>query len=46
MGGTITLSWANLAAAFSANGTAGTQYSTALTVANPDIQVIAISRPW
>jgi hypothetical protein len=43
LGGTPTLSWINLAAAFSANGTAGTQYSTALTVANPDIQVIAIS---
>lgn len=43
LGGTDTLSWANLAAAFSANGVAGTQYSTALTAANPDIVVIAIS---
>lgn len=43
LGGTDTLSWANLAAAFSANGVAGTQYSTALTSANPDIVVIAVS---
>jgi hypothetical protein len=43
LGATDALSWANLAAAFSANGTAGTQYSTALVAANPSIQVIAIS---
>jgi hypothetical protein len=42
VGATVPLSWANLAAAFSADGVAGTQYSTALTV-NPDIIVIAVS---
>lgn len=42
VGATVALSWANLAAAFSANGVAGTQYSTALTV-NPDAIVIAVS---
>lgn len=42
VGGTVTLSWANLAAAFDHSGIAGTQYSTAL-VANPDIVVIAVS---
>jgi hypothetical protein len=42
LGGTITISWINLAAAFAGDGAAGTQYSTAL-VANTGIVVIAIS---
>lgn len=37
---TAALAWGNLAAAISANGTAGTQYSTAL-VKNPVVNVVA-----
>lgn len=38
LGASAAAAWANLSAAFSANGVAGTQYSTALIV-NPDIKV-------
>lgn len=43
LGATVAISWANLAAAFSANGTAGVQYSTALVSANSEAIVIAVS---
>lgn len=42
LGANDTLSWANFGAAVGASGTAGTDYSTALTV-NTDVIVIAVS---
>lgn len=40
LGGSAAIALSNLAAAISANGTPGTEYSTALTTANPAVKVI------